>query len=77
MKRGRYGAILVRLLTQVPPMPSANSTSGPTQHTEAPIAANTPAASELFPVSFGTLSDFNQLRQVLLYTQYPGTESRV
>ncbi|MNZ92765.1 hypothetical protein D3C78_1118000 [compost metagenome] len=51
MKKGRYGSMIVKPATHVPPMPSASSTSGPTQHTDAPMAANTPAISETLPVS--------------------------
>ncbi|CKU14377.1 Uncharacterised protein [Mycobacterium tuberculosis] len=46
MSQGRSGSSAVRLATQAPPTPSISSTSGPTQHTEAPIAANTPAKRE-------------------------------
>lgn len=51
MKRGRSGSIMVRAPTHVPPTPSANSTSGPTQHTDAPMAVSELATSEPFPVS--------------------------
>ncbi|MGS6662285.1 hypothetical protein ACVHX9_18415 [Escherichia coli] len=42
---------MVRAPTHVPPTPSANSTSGPTQHTDAPMAVSELATSEPFPVS--------------------------
>jgi hypothetical protein len=46
MNQGRSGSSAVRLAIHAPPMPSASSTNGPTQHTDAPIAASAPATSE-------------------------------
>jgi hypothetical protein len=41
MKNGGTGSIAVSVLIQAPPMPKDKSKKGPTQHAEAPIAANT------------------------------------
>jgi hypothetical protein len=46
MNQGLKGSSAVKLAIQAPPMPSVNSTSGPTQHTDAPTAANALASSE-------------------------------
>lgn len=46
MNTGRYGPSAVRSPIHAPPTPSANSTSGATQHSEAPIAANIAATNE-------------------------------
>ena len=51
MKYGRNGSIAVKLPTHVPPIPSASSTSGPTQHTDAPTAASAPAISDPLSLS--------------------------
>jgi hypothetical protein len=66
MRMGRYGSIAVRLPTHVPPIPRANNTSGPTQHTDAPMAATTPAMSEPFPVMCAMPISFNLFAQVIL-----------
>ena len=66
MKKGRYGSIAVRLPTHEPPMPSASRTSGPTQHTDAPMAASTLAINELFSVSRAMSFSLNLFAQLLL-----------
>jgi len=48
MNMGRYGSSAARLLIHVPPIPKANNTSGPTQHSDAPIAAA--AAAMMVPL---------------------------
>jgi len=53
---GRYGSSAVRLAIHVPPTPSASSTSGPTQQSDAPMAAAVPAMSEVFALSLAILT---------------------
>src|ERR1700694_4721870 len=48
MKMGRYGSRAVRLPIHAPPIPSASRSRGPTQQTDAAMAANMPAAREPF-----------------------------
>jgi hypothetical protein len=47
---GRKGSKAVKLAIQAPLTPSPSSTSGPTQHTDALMAARTPAVIESFEV---------------------------
>jgi MerR family mercuric resistance operon transcriptional regulator len=60
------------LAIHVPPTPSASSTSGPTQQSDAPTAAAAPAISEVFALSLAIFtlldlsSDFN-LNSVVWY----------
>ncbi len=56
IKKGRIDDMEVSVLIQAPPIPSDRSNNGPTQHTEAPTAANiAPIPSQLEFVFMGNL----------------------
>ena len=64
MKKGRYGSNAVRFPIHAPLTPIASNASGPTQHTDAPMPAATPASSELF--AFSCLRRANSYRMLHL-----------
>ncbi len=61
MKTGRYSSSAVRFPIHAPLMPSASNTSGPTQHTDAPIPATTPATREPFAFSCAMCANSHQM----------------
>ena len=60
---GRYGSNAVRLPIHAPPKPIASSSSGPTQHTDAPMPARIPAMREPFASNTATERTPNILSQ--------------
>ena len=52
IKKGRIGSMDVSVLIHAPPIPKDKSKKGPTQQTDAPIAANTaPIPNQDAPLS--------------------------
>lgn len=69
IKKGRTTSIDVKVLIHAPPIPKDNNNKGPTQQTDAPIAANTapiPNQGVLFLVMSCSSAIFVLLRRYLL-----------